>query len=72
MAAQRPAQPKKSESPPASELAEPAWSVVSFEGLEAGGLTYAAAREKLADLDAKNVTGLCIVTDHAAARLGSN
>jgi hypothetical protein len=46
--------------------------VVSFEGLEAGGLTYAAAREKLADLDAKKVTGLCIVTDHAAARLRSN
>lgn len=52
-----------------SELDAPLWSVVSFEGIEAGGLTYVGAREKLAELDAKRVTGLCIVTNHAAGRL---
>ena len=63
-----PAKPKKDESP-SNELEASVWSVVSFEGLESGGLTYAAAREKLAELDAQKKTGLCIVTDQAAARL---
>jgi hypothetical protein len=62
-----PAKPKKNEKP--DELNEPVWAVVSFEGLEAGELTYAAARERLAELDAGKKTGLCIVTGEAAARL---
>jgi hypothetical protein len=60
------AKPKTNEKP--NELAERVWAVVSFEGLEAGDLTYAAARERLAELDARKKTGLCIVTGEAAAR----
>ena len=53
-----------------SELREPIWSVISFEKSEAGGLTYAAAERKRADLEAQNISGLCIITDEAAARIG--
>lgn len=51
-----------------SRLDEPAWSVVSFDKLEAGGMTYRQAEELMAALDAQDVPGLCIVTDEAAAR----
>lgn len=51
-----------------SRLDEPCWSVVSFDKLEAGGLTYAQAEELMATLDTESVAGLCIVTDEAAAR----
>ncbi len=54
------------------ELNVPRWSVVSFEKCVAGNLTYAEASEKLVELDAEKVSGLCIVTDEAAARIGSN
>lgn len=52
-----------------NELREPFWSVISFEKCEAGGLTYAQAEQKLSELDAQNVSGLCIVTDETAARI---
>ena len=52
-----------------SELAEPRWSVVSFSGLEAAGLTYAQASQMLDSLDRKGATGLCIITDQAASRI---
>jgi hypothetical protein len=45
------------------------WSVVSFDRLEARGLTYREATEKLAELQASKTPGLCIVTDSAAERL---
>jgi hypothetical protein len=51
-----------------SELDEPIWAVVSFERIEASSLTYPQATEKMQELDAKNITGLCIVTVEAAAR----
>lgn len=51
------------------ELRESRWSVVSFEKLEAGNLTYPQAEQKLAELQNKKVSGLCIVTDEAAARI---
>ena len=51
-----------------SELDEPIWSVVSFERIEASNLSYSDAVTKLAELDQKHVSGLCIVTDDAAAR----
>ena len=51
------------------ELDEPLWSVVSFDKMEAGGLTYAKAAGLINELDARGVTGLCIVTDEAAARM---
>lgn len=54
---------------PGNELDQPIWSLVSFDRCEASGLTYAAAFEKLAQLDRDKIAGLCIVTDEAAARL---
>ncbi len=52
-----------------NELRMPIWSVISFEKLEAGGLVYTQAEEKLSELEAQNVSGLCIVTDEVAARM---
>lgn len=52
-----------------SELNMPQWSLVSFEKTIAGNLTYAEAAEKLKELEAQKVSGLCIITDEAAARL---
>ena len=54
---------------PVSELDLPVWSVVSFERCEASGLTYTEAMQKLAELEAKKVSGLCVVTDEAASRV---
>ena len=51
------------------ELQESRWSVISFEKCEAGNLTYLQAERKLAELQDKKVSGLCIVTDEAAARI---
>jgi hypothetical protein len=55
---------------PLSELGEACWSVVSFDKCEAGGLTYSQAEAKMDELRARNVYGLCIVTDEAAKRVG--
>ena len=52
-----------------SELEEARWSVVSFNQREAGGLTYPQAALLMSALDSHGVTGLCIVTDVAAARI---
>jgi len=51
------------------ELSEPRWSVVSFDKREAGGLTYPEAEAKMDELLARNVYGLCIVTDEAASNV---
>ena len=51
------------------ELDEPRWSVVSFEKLEAGGLTYAQASALRTELDDRGIAGLCIVSDEATSRL---
>ena len=51
------------------ELREHFWSVVSFDKSEANGLTYTEAEQKLAELAAHKVSGLCIITDEAAARI---
>lgn len=53
----------------ASELNEPRWAVVSFETCVAKSLTYKDAEQKLNELIAANVSGLCIVTDEAAGRI---
>lgn len=50
------------------ELDEPRWSVVSFDRLEARGLTYSKAIKVMFDLEIEGVSGLCIVTDEAAKR----
>lgn len=52
-----------------SELNAPRWSVVSFEERAAKNLTYAEAVEKLNQLAAKKVAGLCIITDEAAGKV---
>ena len=52
-----------------SELTEPRWSVVSFETCMAKNLTYTEAEQKLQELEAAKVSGLCIVTDETAARI---
>lgn len=54
---------------PASEMDEPLWSIVAFDGCAASGLTYDKAVRKLKKLAASKVAGLCIVTDEAAARI---
>jgi hypothetical protein len=51
------------------ELSSGMWSVVSFDRLEADGLTYQQASEKLLELQAAKTPGLCIITDSAAKRL---
>ena len=55
--------------PEQSELDQPHWAVVSFEQVEATGLTYTQADKKMRELDARGVAGLCIVTDDAASRI---
>lgn len=52
-----------------SELEMPLWSVVTFEKTAASGLTYDEAAERLEKLKAEKVSGLCIVTNEAAARI---
>lgn len=54
-----------------NELREAIWSVVSFDKCEASGLTYAEAEQKITELDARRVSGLCIVTDETAARISN-
>lgn len=52
-----------------SELDEPRWSLVSFDQIEAGGLTYRQAAELMSLLDSHGMSGLCVITDEAAARM---
>jgi hypothetical protein len=52
-----------------SELDEARWSVVSFDQIEAGGLTYRQAAELMSLLDGHGISGLCVITDEAAARM---
>ena len=59
----------REESP--NELRLPVWSVISFEKSEARGLTYSEAEQKLSELEAQKVSGLCIVTDEVAARISN-
>lgn len=54
-----------------SELNEPRWSVVTFEICAASGLTYDEAAEEAKKLEAKKISGLCIVTDEAAGKVKS-
>ena len=42
----------------ASELMQPIWSVISFDRLEAAGLTYGAALRKLDELENRAIAGL--------------
>ena len=61
-------QTQRAEVPPASELEEPIWAVVSFEKIEGMNLTYTEASSKLAELEEQKIPGLCVVTNQAAIR----
>lgn len=52
-----------------SELTLPQWSVISFEDVAAGGLSYDEAAKLMAELRQQKISGLCIITDEAAARI---
>ncbi len=52
-----------------NELDLPIWAVISFERVEATDLHHRSAARLLAELEAKKVAGLCIVTNDAAARI---
>jgi hypothetical protein len=52
-----------------SELGLSQWSIVTFEGVAVSGLYYEEALKWLERLDKQKISGLCIVTDEAAARI---
>lgn len=52
-----------------SELETPHWSIVTFEGIAVSNLKYEEAVEWVKKLDSQKISGLCIVTDEAAARM---
>jgi hypothetical protein len=52
-----------------SELNERRWAVLSERGCEGAGLSYGDAAAMVARLKAARVSGLCVITDAAAARL---
>lgn len=63
------AQPTPTEETTAtSELVEPRWSVVSFESVAVRGVTYDEAIKWMEKLRKQKISGLCIITDEAAAR----
>jgi hypothetical protein len=53
----------------ACDLDEPNWSVVSFDRVEARGLTHAQAAKMVNELHMNKVAGLCLLTDTAASRI---
>ena len=59
----------ESETAVTSEIDEPAWAVVSFDRTEVSRLTYAQAVFVMNELAAQGTTGLCIITNEAAARI---
>ena len=52
-----------------SELNERRWAVLSERGCEDSGLSYVDATGLVARLKGERVSGLCVVTDAAAAHL---
>lgn len=54
-----------------SQLTMPVWSVIGFNHRFASGLTYEEATAELRELSKCEYSGLCIVTDQAAARMRS-
>ncbi len=55
-----------------SELREQRWSVVSERGCEASSVNYEEAAGLVNRLRADKIHGLCIISDEAARRYGSN
>jgi hypothetical protein len=52
-----------------SELNERRWAVLSERGCEDSGLSYGEAAATVARLKAERVSGLCVITDAAAAHV---
>jgi len=52
-----------------SELNERRWAVLSERGCEDSGLSYEEAAAAVARLKAERVSGLCVITDAAAAHV---
>ena len=52
-----------------SELREGRWAVLSERGCEDAGLSYEEAAAAVARLKGERVSGLCVVTDAAAAHV---
>ena len=52
-----------------SELNERRWAVLSERGCEDTGLSYAEAAAIIARLRGERISGLCVITDAAAAHL---
>ena len=52
-----------------SELKERRWAVLSERGCEDTGVSYDEAAAAVARLKAERVSGLCVVTDAAAAHV---
>jgi len=64
--------PRRVTEPPpqlASDLEKNQWTVVSFSGVEAGGLTYDQASRLVNVLGNNGISGLCIITDIAALKI---
>jgi hypothetical protein len=51
------------------ELGERRWAVISERGCESASLEYMEAVEMMRSLSGRKLSGLCIVTNEAAARL---
>lgn len=52
-----------------SELKERRWAVLSERGCEEAGLSYEEASATVARLRGERISGLCVVTDAAAAHV---
>lgn len=52
-----------------SELDMPLWAVISFDRIEARAMTYSQAAIWMQERLLQHVSGLCVVTDEAAARI---
>ncbi|MFL6256569.1 MAG: hypothetical protein ACJ74T_16310 [Pyrinomonadaceae bacterium] len=52
-----------------SELNERRWAVLSERGCEDAGLTYEEASRLIARLRGERLSGLCVITDDAAAHV---
>ncbi|REJ77373.1 MAG: hypothetical protein DWQ47_13380 [Acidobacteria bacterium] len=52
-----------------SELHEKVWAVISFGGPVATELTFDEAVAKIAEVEGKDLPGLCIVSNDAAERM---
>ena len=64
------AKKKTSKKEASSQLYERRWSVVNFEACVASGLTYDEAVQEMKKHAKEKASGLCIITDEAAARIG--